>query len=350
MRCTSRLTPLVLVAGLAASALVAFAATGTAAVPWKAGIAAPAPSKAGRPISIKDVPKLIGVQFYAATIRGMQQAAHELGNVTVQTDAPTEARIDLQIEFIRRMLGEKPDAITFAANDSVLIAPVLRDALSRGVHVVGYDADAQEDAREFFVNQATSADVAKALVEQIVSKTGPQAEIAIVTSSFKSPNQTGWIAEMKKLVADHYPGLRIVAILPSEEDQHLAFKAAQEIIKTYPNVKGILGISSIAFPGAAAAVKEAGQCGRIAVVGISTPNQMRSYIKQGCAYASVLWNLPDLGYATVYTVRAIVDGKLRPGATQLSAGRLGTLEVRGSEVILGPPLIFTAANIDRYDF
>ena len=30
--------------------------------------------------------------------------------------------------------------------------------------------------------------------------------------------------------------------------------------------------------------------------------------------------------------------------------RLGTIEIRGSQVLLGPPLRFTRANIDRYDF
>jgi rhamnose transport system substrate-binding protein len=337
-------------AAMAAAGLATFAAGGPIPSDWKAGVAKSAPNKTGQHIQVKDIPKLIGVEFYAATIRGMQQAARELGNVTVQTDAPTEARVEWQIEFINRFIDQKPDAITFAANDSTLIAPVLRKALDRGIHVIGYDADAQENAREFFVNQATSSDVAKALIEQLVSRTGPQADIAIVTSSFTSPNQTAWIAEMKKFVAASYPGLRIVAVLPSEEDQQLAFKATRDILTNYPSVKGILGISSIAFPGAAAAVKRAGQCGRVAVVGISTPNQMRSYIKEGCAFASVLWNLPDLGYATVYTARAVADGKLRPGDTALAAGRLGTLKVRGSEVLLGAPLIFTASNIDRYDF
>jgi rhamnose transport system permease protein len=41
---------------------------------------------------------------------------------------------------------------------------------------------------------------------------------------------------------------------------------------------------------------------------------------------------------------------LAPGATSLDAGRLGTVAIRGSEIILGPPLLFTKENIDRFDF
>ena len=39
-------------------------------------------------------PKLVGIGYFAATTEGQQQAAAELGNVTVTTDAPTEANID----------------------------------------------------------------------------------------------------------------------------------------------------------------------------------------------------------------------------------------------------------------
>jgi ABC-type sugar transport system substrate-binding protein len=317
---------------------------------WRAGLPKGAPDKRGQPILIKDVPKLVGIQYFAATSRGMRQAAQELGNVTVQTDAPTEARIEWQIDFVANLLAGKPDFIAIASNDPLKIAPVLRKALEQGTRVVGYDADAAEDAREFFVNQATFADIAKALVDEMVRQTGPEAEVAIVTSSFSAPNQTRWIEEMRKYLSASYPKLNVVAILPSEEDQNLSFRATQTVLKSYPNVKGIFAISTVAFPGAAAAVKQAGKCGQIAVVGVSTPSQMRSYMKEGCIKSIVLWNVIDLGYATVYVARALADGVLQPGATEVPAGRLGRLQVRGSEVLLGPPLIFTPENIDRFDF
>ena len=47
-----------------------------------------------------------------------------------------------------------PGATRLAANDPVAIAPVLKKALSKGINVVGYDANATPDAREWFINQA----------------------------------------------------------------------------------------------------------------------------------------------------------------------------------------------------
>ena len=34
----------------------------------------------------------------------------------------------------------------------------------------------------------------------------------------------------------------------------------------------------------------------------------------------------------------------------MTGGRLGTMQIRGSEIILGQPLMFTKANIDQFDF
>jgi rhamnose transport system substrate-binding protein len=64
----------------------------------------------------------------------------------------------------------------------------------------------------------------------------------------------------------------------------------------------------------------------------------------------VLWNTHDLGYLTVYAGDALVKGTLKSGGISIDAGRLGKIEVRGSDVILGAPFVFTRANIDNFNF
>ncbi len=309
----------------------------------------------GKKIVLFDVPKLIGIGYFAATTKGQAEAAAELTKnglpTEVTTDGPTEAAIQKQIEFIDNTISRGVDGILFAANDPVAISPVLRKALKAGIQVIGYDAESQPDAREWFVQQATPDGIAKALIDSLVAEVGKEADIAIVTSSLSAPNQNEWIAQMKKYIAGQGLKLNIVTILPSEEDQQLAFKATGEIVKAYPNVKGIIGLSSVAFPGAADAITQANLIGKVAVTGLSTPNQMKPFVKSGCVKSVILWNPVDLGYAAVYAMRAAVDGKIKPGSTELEAGRLGKLKlINGSQFLLGPPFIFNKDNIDKFDF
>ena len=129
-----------------------------------------------------------------------------------------------------------------------------------------------------------------------------------------------------------------------------AFKVTQDLMKAYPDIKGFFGISSVSFPGAAEAVKQAGQSGKVMVTGLATPNSMKAYVKDGTVKSVVLWNTAELGYLTVQVGAALAQGTLKAGETTFEAGKLGTKKIEGDHVLLGDILVFTKDNIDQYDF
>lgn len=311
-----------------------------------------APDLTGQPITLVDVPKLIGIGYFNATSKGMQDAAKELGNVTVTTDGPTEANIDEQITFIDNYITQGVSGVLFAANDPVAIAPVLKKALGKGIRVVGYDANAQPDAREWFVNQAEFNGIAKSLIDAMVKEVGADKSFAIVTSTFTTPNQARWIAEMWAYAQACHPNLKWLETVEAQEDNILSFNQASTLINKYgDDLAGLFGMTSVATPASAEAVTQAKLCGKVAVVGLATPNAMKPYVASDCVKSVVLWNPVDLGYAAVHVMRAAVDGKLKPGASEVEAGKLGKLSiVNGSEVLLGPPFIYSKDNINDFDF
>jgi ABC-type sugar transport system substrate-binding protein len=310
------------------------------------------PDRNGKEITVIDVPKLIGVGYFAATTKGMEEAAGELGNVNVSTDGPTQANIDQQITFIDNYVTSGVDGILFAANDPVAIAPVLKKALAAGILVVGYDANSTPDARQWFVNQAEFNGIAKALIDKMAEEIGEDGAFAIVTSTFTTPNQARWIAEMEAYAAKCHPDMTWLETVEAQEDNVLSFNQASTLINKYGDeLDGLFGMTSIATPGSAEAVTQAGQCGTVAVVGLATPNAMRPYVEADCVKSVVLWNPVDLGYAALYILRAVADGTLNPGDSTVSAGKLGNLPVvNGSEILLGSPFIFTKGNINDFDF
>jgi rhamnose transport system substrate-binding protein len=323
------------------------------ALPFDGGQPTNPPDLAGQTISLIDVPKLIGIGYFDATALGIQQAAAELGNVNARTDGPTAANIDDQIAVIENYIASGTiNAILFAANDPVAISPVLQRALAEGIRVVGYDANSQPNAREWFVNQAEFNGIAKAMIDSLAAEKGEDASFGIVTSTFTTPNQARWIAEMQAYQEQCYPNMTWLETLEAQEDAVLSFNQANTLINKYgDDLDGIFGMTSVATPSSADAVTQAGLCGEVAVVGLATPNDMKPYVNDGCVQSVVLWNPIDLGYAATYVLRAIVDGELSPGDTSVMAGRLGELQVvNGSEILLGPPFIVNADNINDFDF
>jgi len=334
-------------------------------LPYNGGLPVDPPDLAGKDIVVVDIPKLIGIGYFNATSQGIMEAAEEMGNVKATTDGPTEGDIVAQIEFLERYISQGVDAILFASNDPVAIAPTLRDALAQGIYVVGYDADAEPDARSWFVNQASFNGFGKAVIDELVKAIGEEGKFAIVTSSFTAPNQSAWIAEMWAYTQKCYPDLVWLETVESQEDQQLAFTRTQDLINKYgPEMDGVIGLSSVAAPAAADAIAQAKLCATdadpsvaaasedavISTVGVSTPNQMRPFHENGCIDSTVLWNPVDLGYAAMYALRAMIDGDLTPESKTLQAGRLGELSINGSEILLGPPFVFTTENIGDFDF
>jgi rhamnose transport system permease protein len=313
-----------------------------------AGEAAPsAPSPAGRKPVIAVMPKAKGDPYFVSVRGGAEEAAKELG-VEMIWDGPTGLDAAKQNEMVENWITRKVDAIAIAVENKGGISTVLKKARGRGIKVVTWDADAEKDARDFLVNQATSEGIANTLTDAAAKILSGKGDFAIITGALTANNQNEWIAFIKKRLAK-YPGLNLVTIRPSDDDRDKAFSETQTLLKVYPNVKLMMAISAPAVPGSAEAVKQAGRKD-VAVIGLSLPSICKTYIHEGVVPMIALWNTRDLGYLAVRAADQAVTGQLRPGATSMDGGRLGKIEVRGDEIILGAPLVIDKKNVDSLDF
>ncbi len=298
------------------------------------------------------LPKKKGLPYFTTCAKGAEEAARELGDIELIYDGPTDGSPEKAASMIERWTLQGVDVIAVSPNDPNVLAPAMKRAREKGVHVITWDADGLPDAREFMVNQATPKDIGYALVDAMVADLGGEqaaGEVAIVTATLTAANQNEWIKHMTQRLKEH-PKLTLVGVKPSNEDQRLAFQVTKDLMSAYPDLRGVFGISSVSFPGAAEAVKQAGKSGKVLVTGLATPNDMKAFVHDGTVRTVVLWNTVDLGYLTVYAAEALATGKLKPGATSLKAGRLGEKKIDGDQILLGDILRFTKENIDKYDF
>ena len=292
------------------------------------------------------MPKNKGNPYFVSCRQGAEEAARELG-VVLLWDGPTETDPAKQNEVVETWITRGVDVIAASVENREGLATVLRKARAKGIKVVTWDADTAADARDVFVNQATPEGIAQTLTDRAATLLGGKGEFAIITASLTAANQNEWIKHIKARLAEKYPDLTLAAIRPSDDKQDQAFTEAQNILKVYPNVKLIMGISSPAVPGAAEAMKQADRRD-VKVIGLALPNACKPYIHDGWIDSIVLWNTGDLGYLTVQVAHALGRGPLDPAT--FKAGRLGAIKVDGSQVILGAPFVFDKGNVDRFDF
>ena len=314
--------------------------------PAMAGAADPSP--AGRRLVIAMMPKAKGDPYFVSCRLGAEEAARELG-VDLIWDGPTGLDAARQNELVESWITRRVDAIAVSVENRASISTALRKARARGIKVITWDADAEPDARDYFVNQATPEGIGTTLVDEAARLMDATGDFAIVTGALAAPNQNAWIAVIRERLASTYPHMRLVTIQPSDDDRDKAFAEAQTIMRVYPDVKLIMAISAPAVPGAAEAVRQANRRD-VRVMGLSLPNMNKPYVHDDIVQTVVLWNTTNLGYLTVRAAAMAADGTLSPGATSLDGGRLGAIEVRGEEVLLGTPLVMTKENIDGFDF
>jgi rhamnose transport system substrate-binding protein len=298
-------------------------------------------------VTIGVMPKSKGDPYFISCRIGAEKAAADLG-VNMIWDGPTGLDAAKQNEIVEGWITRHVDAISVSVENAASISTVLRKARSQGIKVVAWDADAKPDARDYFINQATTQAIGFTLLDEAARVMHEKGEFAIITGALSAANQNLWISFIEERLAK-YPNMKLVSIRPSDDDRDKAFFEAQTISKVYPDVRVMIVISAPAVPGAAEAVKQAGRKDLL-VIGLSLPNLCKPYVHDGEIEAVVLWNTENLGYLAVAAPAALARGTFPLGNTSFDAGPLGALQIKGTEIILGAPVIFRKDNIDAFNF
>ncbi len=298
--------------------------------------------------TIAIVPKLENIPYFNAVKEGAIEAGKNLG-VNVIYKGPSVADPAQQITVIEDLIeNHKVDVLAVSANDPEALIPVLQKAQREGIIVITWDSDTLPEGREYFINMVDPETLGRHLMDTLALNISEEGEFAIMTGAYSAANLNEWLYWIQRQQKEYYPEMRLIEIVANDDDPHKAYTSAMELIQEQPNLKGIIGNSSVGPPAAAQAVQETGKQKEIAVVGLSPPNPMKDYLKNGSAQVITLWSPKKLGYLTVVLARNSING-LSPYDNQNISG-VGEIRVNGDVVIMGEPMDFTKENVDQYDF
>ena len=333
------------------------AATGIAAA---LTLAACAPSAGGaggnggssEGASITFIPKNLNNPYITLELSGGKAAAEELG-FTYNEAAPLDAGADTQIPFIQTEVQNGTQIIAVSPNDPNAVCPAMQDARAGGAKLITFDSDSAVECRDLFINQVSVDAVAAGQLEQLFDQIGGTGEIAILSATAAAPNQNSWIEAMKAQIAEN-PEYEwdLVATVYGDDDDTKSFQEAQGLLQAYPNLKGIISPTTVGIAATARYLSTSEFKGKVALVGLGLPGQMKEYLADGTVQAFALWDPSEVGYLTAYAGKALLDGTITGAeGDTFDAGKLGQYTVGPDGLVLvGELLKFDASNIDQYDY
>ena len=305
-------------------------------------------------VKIFMAPKFTGLAYFEVAKVGGEDAAEELGFEFeyIGSDKPEATE---QIATLTNAIPQAPDALVVSAIDGDAVAPALKQAREAGIKVVTYDADAAVDARDLFVNQLSYELAAETMLDAALLNSPEGGQVAFISASPTAPNHTAHVQIMKELIDTEpkYSSLSYIDTVQfAGDDTAKSQEIALNLIQANPELKVIISSSAVSAPAAQQAIINAGKGGQVFATGFALPSSVRDFIKSGDSKAFAMWDPAELGYVATVAAYQLATGEIKgeEGET-IDAGPAGTYTVGpDGEVLYDKPLIFTADNIDDYDF
>jgi rhamnose transport system substrate-binding protein len=299
------------------------------------------------------IPKNLGNPYFTTSDSvksgGALAALQALGETGTETSG-TAATPASQIPAIQSAITKGANILIVSATDPSALCPTLNSAMAKGITVVMYDSDAPS-CRNLFVNQASTAQIGTSEVDLLAKEIHDTGDIGIVSAAASAPNQNAWIGYMKQELKK-YPKMHLVSIVYGNDDPTTATQVTQGLLQQHPTLKGIISPTTVGILAAAQVVDSPKYKGKVAVTGLGTPNSLKKYVADGTVQAFELWNPANLGYLAAYAAVNLASKKITNAAGQsFTAGKLGKYTVgAGHSILLGPPFVFTKANISQFNF
>jgi rhamnose transport system substrate-binding protein len=346
-------------AGLTAVLLLAAAcsssSTSTPAASGGSGGTSASPTGVKKGLVVYFIPKDTQNPYEVIADKGGTDALTELGGKVVVSSGTADTAA-AQIPSIQAAIQAHADAIVIAANDPAALCPSLAQAEAAGIKVVAFDSD-NTCPNHLFINQANTEQIGTSEVDLLAKEINSTGQIAILSAAATATNQNAWIGYMKQQLAK-YPNMKLVSTVYGNDDPATSLTVLQGLLSAYPNLAGIISPTTVGISTAAQYLDtHKDLLKHLHLTGLGLPSQMKAYVHSGTVKEFELWNPSDLGYLAGYAAADLASGtaKLDTGST-FDAGKLKTYTVlapagtTGPSVILGPPFVFNASNVDQFNF
>jgi ribose transport system substrate-binding protein len=246
-------------------------------------------------------------QFWQAVEKGAKDEAAKLGATITYEGPASESEVDKQLTMLRTALDKNPKAVCFAALDSKAATPLLEEAKSKGIPVVGFDSGVDSDIPVTTVSTDNIAAAGEA-ADQMAKLIGEEGKVAVIvhdqTSQTGTTRRDGFVNRM----AEKYPNIEVVAVEYGAGDPVKSADLAKAIMTKNPDLKGFFGGNEGSAKGVLNALKETGNTDIVAI-GYDSGEQQITAVKDGTMAGAITQNPVGIGAKCVSAAMDAIAGK-----------------------------------------
>jgi ribose transport system substrate-binding protein len=243
--------------------------------------------------------------FYQDLEAGLQKAADAAGFKLLITAG--EFDVAKQKDQLQDFIVQKVNAIVVSPCDSKSIGTAIKAANDAGIPVFTADIACLAEGVQVISHVASDnvegGRLAARAVADAISGVGKVAIIDHPEVESVIQRVKGFEEEIAK-----FDKITVVAKLTGRGVKDQAFRTAEDILQSHPDIVAIFGINDDSALGALAAVEKAGKTGKVKIIGFDAVPEAREAIKAGKIYADVIQKPGDIGQKTIEAVQTYLSG------------------------------------------
>lgn len=271
----------------------------------------PAPSGSasadGGDYTIAVVPKDATNPWFVRMEEGVKKYAADTG-LNVFQKGPAETDATMQAQVIQDLIAQGVDALAVVPVDPGALETVLKEAMDAGIVVVTHEGASQQNTM-YDIEAFNNSDYGAFIMENLAEAMGGEGLYTTIVGHVTNASHNEWADGGVAFQKEKYPNMTLLEAEPrveSQDDGEVAYQTAKELLKKYPDLKGIMGTSSFDAPGVARAIEELGLKGKVFTAGTGMPAANKQILVDGSVSALTLWDPADAGYAMAELARKVL--------------------------------------------
>jgi len=295
--------------------------------------------------------KSTGFNWFRRMETGVQKFSTETGIQAVQ-QGPSKADAALQVQVIEDAIAQKPQAILVVPFEVEAVEPVLKKALDQKIVVITHEAsNIDGSSAAYDIEPFDNAAYGRHIMDEIAGGMGSEGKYVVFVGSLTSKSHNEWVNAAITYQKEKYPKMQLSGTKnETGDDPQKAYQIMKDLLRTYPDIKGVQGSAATDVVGAAQAIQEAGLSGKITVAGTSLPSYASELLRSGAINVINCWDPALAGYVMNKVAQMLLEGRKIEDGMNLGVTGYNRIRLAG-KVIYGDAWVdINSHNMNQYPF